>query len=108
MTVLDKFLYLLRKHSSLRFALFAFVLLVSTLISLAVTFASKKEPTLTHISPQIALPGDTIYVYGATDATIGTYAFYEAKRLTTLYIYNCYFRHFFSLYSFKFIKRVFI
>ena len=65
MTILEKFLYLLRKHSSLRFALFAFVLLVSTLISLTVTFASKKEPTLTHISPQIALPGDTIYVYGS-------------------------------------------
>ncbi len=65
MTILNKFFYLIRKHSSLRFALFAFVLIVSTLISLAVTFASKKAPTLTHISPQIAFPGDTIYIYGS-------------------------------------------
>ena len=38
--------------------------MLSTLISLTVTFASKKVPTLTHISPQIALPGDTVYIYG--------------------------------------------
>ena len=65
MTFLEKFLYLFRKHPSLRFALFAFVLLLSTFISLTVTFASKKAPTLTHISPQIALPGDTVYIYGS-------------------------------------------
>ena len=65
MTILEKFLYLFRKHPSLRFALFAFILILSTLISLAVTFSSKKVPTLTHISPQIALPGDTVYIYGS-------------------------------------------
>ena len=65
MTILEKFLYLLRKHPSLRFALFAFILILSTLISLAVTFSSKKVPTLTHISPQISLPGDTVYIYGS-------------------------------------------
>ena len=64
MTILQKFLYLFRKHPSLRFALFVFILILSTLISLAVTFASQKAPTLTHISPQIALPGDTVYIYG--------------------------------------------
>ena len=65
MTIFQNFFYLLRKHASLRFALFAFILIVSTVISLAVTFVSKKEPILTHISPQIALSGDTIHIYGA-------------------------------------------
>lgn len=64
MTFLNKFLYLLRKHSILRFGLFALVLIVATSISLLVTFSAKKDPELTHISPSIALPGDTIHVYG--------------------------------------------
>lgn len=60
----EKFLYLLRKHSILRFALFAFLLIVATSVSLLVTFVSKKEPILTQISPSIALPGDVIHIYG--------------------------------------------
>ncbi len=65
MTVFEKFLYLLRKHSFLRFALFVLILVIATSISLIVAFASKKEPVLTHISPSIALAGDTIHVYGS-------------------------------------------
>ena len=65
MTVFNKFLYLLRKHASLRFALFALFLIIASTISLVVNFSSKKVPKLTQISPSIALPGDTLHVYGA-------------------------------------------
>lgn len=64
MTLLNKILYLLRKHSILRFALFALILIFATVVSLLITFTAKKDPVLTHISPSIALPGDTIHIYG--------------------------------------------
>lgn len=85
MTVFNKFLYLLRKHASLRFALFALFLIIASTISLVVNFSSKKVPKLTQISPSIALPGDTLHVYGANfgNSIEDSYIEISGNRLTS-------------------------
>lgn len=48
----------------MRFAVLAFALILCSSISIGIKFAMKKAPHLTTITPQIASPGDTIYIYG--------------------------------------------
>lgn len=64
MSFFNNFIYLLKKHSLFRLALFLFVLIFFSGLSLIVTLVSKKPPELYSITPQIALPGDNAVVSG--------------------------------------------
>lgn len=48
----------------MRFAVLVIALVLCTSISISIKLAMKKAPHLTTITPQIATPGDTIYIYG--------------------------------------------
>ncbi|MCR4789899.1 MAG: IPT/TIG domain-containing protein [Treponemataceae bacterium] len=64
MKLFSKFSYLFRKNPLIRFAVFAGLIIICMSISLGITLGIKIPPQLSIVTPQIANPGDTIYIYG--------------------------------------------